>query len=138
MVTTVAGGGLRPSYGFEGALIDGPAGAARFNDPSDVAVDGDGNLYVTDRLNHAIRVITPEGRVSTFAGTGQPGTADGVGQAASFELPNRIAIDGRAERSGAGRGLRGGGAARHGPTRESLPGAAVLPIWSNWASIPGG
>ena len=93
MVTTVAGGGPRTAYGFEGALIDGSAEAARFNDPSDVAVDADGNLYVTDRLNHVIRKITPNGQVSTFAGTGQPGTTDGVGQAASFELPNRIALD---------------------------------------------
>ena len=93
MVTTVAGGGPRTAHGFEGALIDGSAEAARFNDPSDVAVDADGNLYVTDRLNHVIRKITPHGQVSTFAGTGQPGITDGVGQAASFELPNRIAID---------------------------------------------
>jgi sugar lactone lactonase YvrE len=93
LVTTVAGGGPGTIYGFDGALVDGPAGAARFNDPSDVAVNPVGVLYVTDRLNHVIRMITPDGRVSTFAGSGQPGTRDGVGQAASFELPNRIAID---------------------------------------------
>jgi sugar lactone lactonase YvrE len=56
-------------------------------------VDGSGILYVTDRLNHVIRKITPDGHVSTFAGTGEPGTNDGIGAAASFELPNRIAID---------------------------------------------
>lgn len=93
MVTTVAGSGPGTVYGFDGALVDGPANTARFNDPSDVAVDADGVLYVTDRLNHVIRRITPDGQVSTFAGTGEPGTSDGVGTAASFELPNRIAID---------------------------------------------
>jgi sugar lactone lactonase YvrE len=93
MVTTVAGSGPGTVHGFDGALVDGPADVARFNDPSDVAVDRAGVLYVTDRLNHVIRKITPDGQVSTFAGSGQPGSADGVGTAASFELPNRIAID---------------------------------------------
>jgi sugar lactone lactonase YvrE len=93
MVTTVAGSGPGTVYGFDGALEDGPADVARFNDPSDVAVDAAGILYVTDRLNHVIRKIAPDGQVSTFAGSEQPGSTDGVGQAASFELPNRIAID---------------------------------------------
>jgi hypothetical protein len=93
VVTTVAGSGPGTAYGFDGALVDGPADVARFNDPSDVAVDAAGTLYVTDRLNHVIRKITPDGQVSTFAGSGQPGSTDGVGQDASFELPNRIAID---------------------------------------------
>lgn len=93
MVTTIAGSGPGTVYGFDGAHVDGPADTARFNDPSDVAVDTDGVLYVTDRLNHVIRRITPDGQVSTFAGSGKAGTTDGVGSAASFELPNRIAID---------------------------------------------
>jgi sugar lactone lactonase YvrE len=93
IVTTVAGSGPGTAYGFDGALVDGPADIARFNDPSDVVVDAAGVLYVTDRLNHVIRMITPDGQVSTFAGSGHPGSADGVGRAASFELPNRIAID---------------------------------------------
>jgi streptogramin lyase len=93
IVTTIAGSGPGTAYGFDGALVDGPAETARFNDPSDVVMDAAGVLYVTDRLNHAIRMITPDGQVSTFAGSGHPGSADGVGQAASFELPNRIAID---------------------------------------------
>jgi len=93
MVTTVAGSGPGTVYGFDGALVDGPGDTAHFNDPSDVAVDANGVLYVTDRLNHVIRKITPDGQVSTFAGSGQAGTTDGVARAASFELPNRIAID---------------------------------------------
>jgi sugar lactone lactonase YvrE len=52
-----------------------------------------GQLYVTDRLNHIIRRIAANGTVSTFAGSGLPGTADGIGAEAQFELPNRIAID---------------------------------------------
>jgi sugar lactone lactonase YvrE len=93
LVTTLAGSGPGTAYGFDGALRDGPAETARFNDPSDVAVDAAGVLFVTDRLNHVIRKIAPDGQVSIFAGTGEPGSADGAGRAASFELPNRIAID---------------------------------------------
>ena len=93
IVTTVAGSGPGTVYGFDGDLVDGPTDAARFNDPSDVAIDANGVLYVTDRLNHVIRKITPDGKVSTFAGSGRPGSTDGVGTNASFELPNRIAID---------------------------------------------
>lgn len=93
MVTTIAGSGPGTIHGYDGDLVDGPAEVARFNDPSDLVVDEAGILYVTDRLNHVIRKITPNDQVSTFAGTGQPEGTDGVGQAASFELPNRIAID---------------------------------------------
>jgi sugar lactone lactonase YvrE len=92
-VTTVAGLGLASRYGVNAPLVDGPVTQATFNDPSDVAVDAAGNLYVTDRLNHVIRKITPDGMVSTFAGCGLPGGADGIGTQAAFELPNRIAID---------------------------------------------
>ena len=92
-VTTIAGSGPGTVYGFDGALVDGPGNVARFNDPSDVTVNAAGDLFVTDRLNHVIRKITPDGQVSTFAGSGQPGTTDGMGTDASFELPNRIAID---------------------------------------------
>jgi hypothetical protein len=56
-------------------------------------VESNGILYVTDCLSHAIRKITPDGQVSTFAGTGEPGTIDGTGTAALFELPNRVTID---------------------------------------------
>ena len=89
-VTTVAGGGFS---GLLGAYVDGPADEARFAQPLDVAVDAAGNLYVADFLNHAIRKISVDGQVTTFAGNGLPGGEDGVGQTASFELPNRIAID---------------------------------------------
>ena len=74
---------------------DGTGVAASFNAPSGVAVDGSGNVYVTDKGNSTIRKITPAGVVSTLAGTaGVTGSADGTGAAASFNFPDGIAIDG--------------------------------------------
>lgn len=73
---------------------DGAAAAARFNTPTGLARDGAGNLYVVDSGNHTLRRITPAGVVTTVAGSpGNPGTADGLGPAARFSWPNRIAVD---------------------------------------------
>ena len=60
-VGTVAGTG-KPG------LVDGPGGQARFHTPSGLAIDSDGNLFVADTGNHAIRRISPDGTVSTIAG----------------------------------------------------------------------
>jgi sugar lactone lactonase YvrE len=73
---------------------DGPAAAARFASPHDVAVDAAGNLYVADKENHTIRKITPAGIVSTLAGSaGRPGAVDGTGDAARFNQPFSVTID---------------------------------------------
>ena len=74
---------------------DGAGAAARFYDPSGVAVDGAGNVYVADTDNHTIRKVTPAGVVSTLAGlAGSPGSADGTGAAARFTAPYGVAVDG--------------------------------------------
>ncbi len=90
MVTTLAG-----SAGLSG-LADGTGSAARFNNPSGVAVDSAGNVYVADTDNNTIRKITPAGVVTTLAGTaGIPAVStDGTGSAARFSLPNGVAVDG--------------------------------------------
>lgn len=79
-VTTVAGDG---SAGYR----DGPVAQAQFNGPIGVAVDVRGNLYVADSYNDRIRMITTDGQVTTVAGNGTPGYADGDRNTAMFDTP---------------------------------------------------
>jgi sugar lactone lactonase YvrE len=72
---------------------DGQGAAAKFQDPDGVAVDGEGNVYVSDRQNYSIRKITPSGLVTTLAGNGtSSGWADGNGVIWNF-LSWSIAVD---------------------------------------------
>lgn len=86
IVSTIAGRGT-------GGSTDGSGTDASFSNPSSVAVDRNGNIYVADNGNHKIRKITSAGVVSTFAGNGTSGSADGVGAAASFNSPYGVAVD---------------------------------------------
>ncbi|WP_025664651.1 cadherin domain-containing protein [Aquimarina megaterium] len=71
----------------------GPTGGfALYNNPTGVAVDGSGNIYIADFSNHRIRKITPGGTASIFAG-GTQGFADGTGAAARFNFPFGVAVD---------------------------------------------
>ena len=76
-----------------GGSADGPGASASFKNPTGVAQDGAGNLYVADAGNQTIRRIAPDGTVSTLAGmAGATGSADGTGSAARFSSPTAIAI----------------------------------------------
>jgi sugar lactone lactonase YvrE len=79
-VSTIAGDGTT-------GYVDGPAAQARFNGPIGVAVDAAGNVFVADTYNDRVRKITPEGQVSTVAGAGVPGYADGDRNSSLFDTP---------------------------------------------------
>ena len=85
-VTTLAGA-KEPGY------VDGQGSEARFSFPRGIAVDTEGNLYVADTANHRIRKITPDGTVTTLAGSGEPGDADGSAGEAQFRIPEGITVD---------------------------------------------
>jgi sugar lactone lactonase YvrE len=86
-VTTLAGSG---SAGF----ADGAGASAQFKRPWGVAVDREGWIIVADHGNHRIRRISPSGNVSTLAGSGSAGFADGAGASAQFHNPVGVAVDG--------------------------------------------
>ena len=87
-VTTLAG-----TAGERGS-IDDIGAAARFDDPSGITTDGT-NLYVTEQGNHIIRkVVITTGEVTTLAGSGVFGFADGTGTEAQFYSPQGITTDG--------------------------------------------
>lgn len=84
---------LAGSIGGKGN-VDGIGVAARFSSPNAIAVDETGNVYVADSDVHTIRKITPQGLVTTLAGTtGVAGDADGLGIAARFSTPVGVAVD---------------------------------------------
>src|SRR5205823_2524583 len=91
VVTTLAG--KAGSYGS----VDGIGSAARLSTPKSVAVDSAGNIYVGDEENHLIRQATPVGTnwvVTTLAGLARnPGSVDGTGSAARFDIPVHVAAD---------------------------------------------
>jgi len=86
VVTTLAGSGLQGS-------ANGTGTSASFYDPTSVAVNASGIVYVSDSGNNLIRKISPDGVVTTLAGTGLPGSANGTGASASFNYPQGIAVD---------------------------------------------
>ncbi|MGX7667343.1 T9SS type A sorting domain-containing protein [Flavobacterium pedocola] len=83
-VTTYAGS----TSGYQ----DGTVASAKFNGPTGLGLDTAGNLYVADYSNHRIRKIDTSGQVTTIAGNGAAGVADGLGINASFNNPALVAV----------------------------------------------
>jgi len=95
-VTTVAGqpgAQIRFSHYFEGGFVDGLNTEARFNFPRDVALLPDGSILVADSLNHAIRMITPEG-TRTLVGGGIAGRFYDSVENLRLTRPEGVATDG--------------------------------------------
>jgi gliding motility-associated-like protein len=84
-VTTIAGN----SAGY----ADGKGIAARFYGPAGITIDAQGNLFVCDDYNRRIRKITPQGDVTTVAGSSTPGSFDGTGTSAGFAGVTGIVAD---------------------------------------------
>lgn len=83
----------KDAYGEElGGYRDDWAANAIFNHPEDLCIMENGTIYVSDTNNHVIRQIK-DGKVTTFAGNGQPGYMDGKGLSASFSEPKGITCD---------------------------------------------
>jgi len=90
IITTVAGTGTA-GFGGDG----GPATKAQLNLPSDMAVDSEGNLYISDRSNNRIRKVAPDGTITTYAGTGNEGyNGDNMAATrATLDKPFGLAVD---------------------------------------------
>lgn len=87
VVTTLAGRSA-------GGTADGIGAAAQFSGPYGITTDGT-NLFVADSINRSVRkVVIATGAVSTLAGSGSAGSADGIGNAASFTTNRSIVTDG--------------------------------------------
>jgi sugar lactone lactonase YvrE len=90
ILVTFAGTGVP---GFSGN--DGPATNAQLSSPRGVAVDGTGNVYIADSGNHRVRRVDTNGIITTFAGSGSPGSGGDEGPATSAQLHglNDVAVD---------------------------------------------
>ena len=86
MVITLAGSTMA---GYQ----DGPSGSALFNNPSNIALDSQGNIFLSDSGNNVIRKIATDGMVITVAGSTLAGYQDGLSGSALFSSPSGIAID---------------------------------------------
>lgn len=81
--------------GNNSGYLDGTGVNALFASPTSLIKDAAGNIFVADRNSNRIRKITPEGIVTTFAGSGSGGAiVNGTGTAAGFYAPYGITIDG--------------------------------------------
>ncbi|MGH2691416.1 MAG: Ig-like domain-containing protein [Actinomycetota bacterium] len=89
-ITTFAGNGIEGFAGDGGQAVD-----ARLNDPSGVAVDSSGRVYIADRDNHRVRRVKTDGKIEKFAGNGTQGFSGDGGDAdkAEFDRPEEVLVD---------------------------------------------
>jgi hypothetical protein len=90
LVRTVAGNGEQGVPQDGAVAVESP-----LVDPRAVTADVEANVYVLERGGHALRVVTPDGRIRTVAGTGERGFRDGPADAAQFDSPKHVCLDDR-------------------------------------------
>src|SRR5439155_5949633 len=88
IISTIAGTGL-PGFSGDG----GAATSAKLNEPTSVAVDSNGNVFVADTQNSVVRKITPGGVISTYAGGGVSLGDGGPATMAQLLFSPSIALD---------------------------------------------
>jgi sugar lactone lactonase YvrE len=86
IVSTIAGQ-------LTAATKEHPDSLQRLDNPSGITVGKDGVVYFTDWERNLVRKISPDGKMSIIAGSIDPGSKDGRGKSASFNLPEGIAVD---------------------------------------------
>jgi sugar lactone lactonase YvrE len=86
LVSTFVGSGTSNS-------VDGTGEAASIDDPSGLAVDTSGNVFITDNNHHKIRKSTSSGVVTTLAGSGTSGGTNAIGISASFNVPTGLTLN---------------------------------------------
>jgi sugar lactone lactonase YvrE len=91
-ITTVAGNG---TAGYSGD--NGPATSAELNNPTGIAVDAAGNLYIADTVNQVVRQVNPAGKISTIAGENGAGAGysgdTGTAVTAQLNSPTAVVLD---------------------------------------------
>lgn len=87
-------GGFKRLNAPGGGFRDGPIIDALFNQPKDIKFDNDGNMFVADYGNHCIRMVSPDGFVTTVAGQpGKSGYKDGGPAESLFNQPWGVAVN---------------------------------------------
>jgi len=124
-ITAFAGTG---AFGFSGD--GGPATSARLWEPTGMAVDSKGNVYIVDQRNNRVRKVSPGGTITTFAGTGTSGNSGDGGPATSARLfyPEGLAVDTKDNLYIADNGNR--------RVRKVSPGGTIT-AFARFRSIPG-
>ncbi len=87
IISTIAGNGVRGYSGDGGA-----ATAGELNDPSCLAEDAMGNIYIADHFNNVVRKVNTSGIISTFAGNGIQGYSGNGGLATAAEMYTPIGV----------------------------------------------
>ncbi len=90
IITTIAGTGTAGYFGDNGFAVN-----AELSQPSGVAIDRKGNIYIADVYNHAVRMIDTSGKIKTIAGDGTPGYSGNGTSAviAQLKYPKGVAVD---------------------------------------------